>query len=73
MSYRLRQLRLRQQIEKSLEKIGAKINGAGTDLTNGIMDISFTYPGTKGTRYSLELKDMSPNQHPKTTANESQT
>ena len=68
MSYGLRQLRLRFQIEKFLERVGAKISGAGTDLTTGIMDISFNYPGSKGTRYSITIEEMSPAQHPKTTS-----
>ena len=49
----LQQLKLRHQIEKYLQKLGAKLHGAGTNLTNGVMDISFTY---RDTRYRLELE-----------------
>lgn len=48
----LQQLRLRHQIEKAMDKLGATRHGAGTDLTNGVMDISFSYHGI---RYVLEL------------------
>jgi len=49
------QLKIRRQIEESLKRLGARVRGAGTDLTTGVMDISFTYHGT---RYSLQLIDL---------------
>ena len=49
-----KQLDLRNHLEKFLNfHLGADVHGAGTDLTDGNMDISFTY---QDTRYILELK-----------------
>ena len=54
----LTQLGLRYTIERFLKNEGADIHGVGTDLTNGIMDISFDLGGAA---YRLDLKRLEKN------------
>ena len=54
----LTQLRLRSTIERFLRNEGANIHGAGTDLTTGIMDISFDVDGIA---YRLDLRRVERN------------
>lgn len=49
----LMQLALRHKIERFLQDKGAHIHGAGTDLTDGTMDISFDI---EGNAFKLDLR-----------------
>ena len=49
----LDQLELRHLIEKAIEELGGHIMGAGTNLLNGEMDVSFEY---NAETYRLGLK-----------------
>ena len=49
----LMQLALRHDIERFLEREKAHIHGSGTDLTTGVMDISFDIDGRA---YRLDLR-----------------
>ena len=51
----LMQLALRHDIERFLEREGARIHGSGTDLVTKVMDISFDIDGTD---YRLELRGL---------------
>ena len=49
---------LRHKIEQTLRKMKANIHGVGTNLTTGVMDISFD---VEGRAYRLDLRRMERN------------
>ena len=54
----IKQFTLRSDIERGLRQSGARIHGSGTDLTTGIMDISFDVDGIA---YRLDLRRVERN------------
>lgn len=49
----IEQLRVRHKLERFLVSVGGTLHGAGTDLTNGVMDVSFEVDNVE---YTLTLK-----------------
>ncbi len=49
------QLTIRSELEKTIHQIGGTIHGSGTDLTSGIMDISFSVDGQA---YRIDLRKV---------------